>query len=86
MSRTIDGFGLPLPAPKGEVELSTVGGNPGYPRLDFLGAVGVALSAAVAVDNPLGIVPGCGQRTLANDALAALLGGDEPAAAVVIAS
>lgn len=43
-------------------QLSTAGGNSGYPRLIFLGAVGVAPSAAVAVDNPLRIVPGCGQR------------------------
>lgn len=39
-----------------------LGVNPGYQRLD-LGAIGEAPFAAVAVDNPTGIVPGCGQRT-----------------------
>ena len=42
-------------------EQSTVGVNPGYPRLES-GAIGVAPFAAVAVDNPIRIVPGCGQR------------------------
>jgi len=73
LSTAIDGFCLPLPAPKVPVELSIVGGNLGYPRLGFLGAIGVAPSAAVAVDNPFGIVPGCGQRTRSNGAPAALL-------------
>jgi hypothetical protein len=45
-------FSQPFMAPKAILELSTVGGNSGYPRLGFLGAVGVAPSAAVAVDNP----------------------------------
>jgi len=44
--------------------LSMVGGNSDYPRLAFLGATGKLPSVVVAVDNPAGIVPGCGQRPL----------------------
>ena len=40
-------------------EQSTVGVNSGYPRLD-MGAVGVAPSAAVAVDNLQGLSPAVG--------------------------
>jgi hypothetical protein len=36
----------------GDFELSMAGVNSGYPRLAFLGAVGVAPSVVVAVDNP----------------------------------
>lgn len=44
------------------MELSIVGVNAGYPRLRIWEPLGVAPLAVVAVDSPLGIVPGCGQR------------------------
>lgn len=43
-------------------EQSAVGVNPGYPRLGS-GAIGVAPSAAVAVDNPSGLSPAVGSGT-----------------------
>jgi hypothetical protein len=44
------------------VSSPSIGVNPGYPRLD-LGAIGLAPSAAVAVDNPSGLSPAVGSGT-----------------------
>ncbi len=44
--------------------LSTVGGNSGYPRLVSREPSAELPPAAAAVDNPGGIVPGCGQDAL----------------------